>query len=49
MYLVDLAFRCGLVLYLFLSGLVFMLLESHNGWTVIDGWYFSIVTLGTVG
>jgi len=48
------AFRCVilLLLYIFGFGLVFTYLEQSNpngAWTLIDGWYFSVLTLGTVG
>ena len=43
--------RFVVFLYIFCGGLVFMAVEQSNGksWTVIDGWYFGIVTLSTVG
>ena len=49
----DLAYLMGLcgiiLLYIFLSGMLFMALESNQGWSAIDGWYFAVVTIGTVG
>ena len=42
----------ALLLYIFLWGLVFTGLEQNNprgAWTWIDGWYFSVLTMGTVG
>jgi len=41
-----------MIFYLFVWGLIFTNLEKNNPtyqWTYIDGWYFSILTIGTVG
>lgn len=38
-----------IMLYIFISGMIFMAVESNQGWSMIDGWYFAVVTIGTVG
>jgi len=42
-----------ILLYIFGFGMLFMALEKkeeeEENWTVIDGWYFAVVTIGTVG
>jgi hypothetical protein len=42
----------ALLIYIFLWGLAFTMLEQGNprgAWSFIDGWYFSVLTIGTVG
>merc|ERR1712166_34384 len=38
-----------LLIFIFLFGLLFKYLERDNDWTYIDGWFFAVVTIGTVG
>ena len=37
------------MIFIFLASLGFMALEKSQSWTVSDAWYFSVVTLSTVG
>jgi len=38
-----------LLLYIFLFALGFMWMEAEQEWSLIDSWYFAVVTIGTVG
>ena len=39
----------ALFVYIFVGGIIFMAYESDSEWTLIDGWYFAVVTIATVG
>jgi len=38
-----------LLLYIFAFSLIFWRIEVESNWSLIDAWYFSVVTIGTVG
>jgi len=38
-----------ILIYIFAFGCLFTYLERDNDWTLIDGWFFAVVTIGTVG
>lgn len=39
----------SLFLFMFLASLIFMALEKEQSWNLRDAWYFSVITLSTVG
>ena len=38
-----------ILIYIFAFGCLFTYLERDNDWTLVDGWFFAVVTIGTVG